>query len=125
MPRKTRQTKQKEIIQSELDKINTFFSADDLFSRVKEINPEIGIATVYRFLRDLKKKNKAYSYICDRRALYSKEQKSHCHFVCEKTGKVIHFDIDSLDFLKNKIPGSIVTFQLEIRGICGECDEKK
>jgi hypothetical protein len=36
----------------------------------------------------------------------------------EKTGKVIHFKIESLDFLKNKIPGTIKSFQIEVRGIC-------
>jgi Fe2+ or Zn2+ uptake regulation protein len=70
-----------------------------------------------------------YSYLCDRRIVYSREKKSHCHFICEKTGKVVHFDVDSLDFLKNKIPGSITSFQLEVKGICKdncrECIEKK
>ena len=39
----------------------------------------------------------------------------------EETGKVIHFDVDSLDFLKNKIPGSISSFQIEVKGKCEEC----
>ena len=41
--------------------------------------------------------------------------------ICEETGKVIHFDVDSLDFLKNKIPGSISSFQIEVKGRCKEC----
>jgi Fe2+ or Zn2+ uptake regulation protein len=75
---------------------------------------------VYRFLKESKKNNELYSYECDRRAIYSKDKRSHCHFICEKTGKIIHFEIDSLDFLKDKIPGSIKSFQIEVRGLCND-----
>ncbi len=115
---KKRLTKQKELIQKELDSINSFFSAEDLFEKVKHSDSSIGIATIYRFLNDSKRDNHIFSYKCDRRTIYSKREKSHCHFVCEKTGKVIHFSIDSLDFLKDKIPGSINSFQIEVRGVC-------
>ena len=115
---KKRLTKQKELIQKELDLINSFFSAEELFDKVKKIDLSIGIATIYRFLNDLKKDNHIFSYKCDRRTIYSKREKSHCHFICEKTGKVTHFSIDSLDFLKDKIPGSINSFQIEVRGVC-------
>ena len=118
---KSRNTKQKEIIQKELNKIKTFFSAEELYDKVKKKDKNIGIATIYRFLNELKKNHEIYSYICDRRQIYSQEKKSHCHFTCEETGKVIHFDIDSLDFLKNKLPGTITSFQLEVRGICKKC----
>lgn len=117
---KKRVTKQKELIQKELDSINSFFSSDDLFVRVKKINSSIGIATIYRFLNELKKDNQIFLYKCNRKTIYSKCKKSHCHFVCEKTGKVIHFSVDSLDFLKDKIPGSISSFQIEVRGLCNK-----
>ena len=113
-----RNTRQKEIIEKELEKIDTFFTAEELYDKVKKKN--IGIATVYRFLKE-KKDEELFSYVCDRKQIYSKQNKSHCHFVCEKTGNVIHFNIDSLDFLKNKIPGTIQSFQLEVRGICDSC----
>lgn len=114
----SRNTKQKETIQKELDKIKTFFTAEELH---KLCSKKIGIATIYRFLKELEKKKQIYSYICDRKTIYSKQNKSHCHFICEKTGKIIHFEIDSLDFLKNKIPGKITSFQIEIKGICDDC----
>ena len=104
--------------------MNSFFSAEEVYSLARKKDNKIGIATVYRFLNKLKKQNKIYSYVCDRKALYSNEKKSHCHFVCEKTGKVIHFEINNLDFLKyvkDKIPGKINSFQLEIKGVCNDC----
>jgi len=124
MVRQSRSTKQKTYLQQELEKINTFFSAEEFYRRVKKKDAEIGIATVYRYLRELQEKREIFAYTCDRRTVYSRGQKSHCHFTCEKTGKVVHFDINNLDFLKNKIPGSITSFQLEVRGFCDDCEEK-
>jgi Fur family ferric uptake transcriptional regulator len=118
---KSRNTRQKETIQSQLDKINFFFTAEELHEKVIKIDSKIGIATVYRFLNDLKKRGNLYSYICNRRNIFSKNKNSHCHFICEKTGKTIHFEINNLDFLKNKIPGSIKSFQIEVKGICSNC----
>ena len=120
----TRNTPQKEIIQKEIDKFNTFFTAEELYQRVKKVNKDIGLATIYRFLKQLRKSRKMYSYTCNNKLIYSKENKSHCHFICEETGKVVHFDITSLDFLKDKIPGSITSFQIEIRGICNKCSKR-
>ncbi|MCK5477004.1 MAG: transcriptional repressor [Candidatus Aenigmarchaeota archaeon] len=120
----TRKTQQKEIIQKEIDKFNTFFTAEELYQRVKKVNKDIGLATIYRFLKRVRKAGNMYSYTCNNKIIYSKENKSHCHFVCEETGKVVHFDINSLDFLKDKIPGSIISFQIEVRGICNKCSKR-
>ncbi len=116
-----RSTRQKKSLQAELDRIDTFFTAEELHKRAMKKDNQVGIATIYRFLNELKKEGRLYSYLCGRRTVYSKENRSHCHFVCERTGKIIHFDIDSLDFLKDKIPGDIKSFQLEVRGYCKDC----
>jgi Fe2+ or Zn2+ uptake regulation protein len=124
MERKSRNTKQKELLQEECSTFKEFFTAEDLFKKVKQKDLSIGIATVYRFLKEIKKNKKVFTYICDRKVLYSKEKNSHCHYICEKTGKVIHFEIDNIDFLKKvkeKIPGSITSFQLEVKGVCKDC----
>jgi Fur family ferric uptake transcriptional regulator len=124
MVKKSRNTLQKEIIERCFNSLNQFFTAEDLHNLVKKRDDKIGIATVYRFLKDMKNHNKVYTYFCDRRTIYSREKRSHCHYICENTGKIIHFDIGSLDFLKDikkKIPGSITSFQLEIHGCCNDC----
>jgi len=125
MKRKYRNTRQKELIEQIINSMNSFFTAEDIHKLTKKKENNIGIATIYRFLNSLKNENKLYSYVCDRKTLYSKEKNSHCHYTCEKTGKVIHFNIDNLEFLKEikkKIPGNIRSIQLEIRGICNDCD---
>ena len=121
----TRQTRQKKLIQKEISTFTTFFTAEELYNKVKKIDKKISLATTYRFLKELRKNKNIYSYTCNNKLVYSKEKKSHCHFICEENGEVIHFDIDSLDFLKDKIPGSITSFQIEVRGTCDKCLGKK
>jgi len=112
------------LISQELHKIDSFFNAEDLYNKAKKKDKEIGMATIYRFLNEAKNKGELYTYTCDRKTIYSKGKKSHCHFECEKTGKIIHFEIDNIDFLKDKIPGTITSFQLEVKGVCNTSDKK-
>jgi Fe2+ or Zn2+ uptake regulation protein len=116
---KMRQTKQKKLIEEEIKTIKTFFTAEELFYKAKKRNNKIGIATIYRFLRDLKKKEKIHSYLCNRKTVYSKDTNCHCHFICQKCGQIKHFEVKSLDFLK--IKESICHFQIDVYGTCKEC----
>lgn len=114
----SRITRQKKIIDTQRQKLNFFYSAEHLFEKVNEIDKKISIATIYRYLKDLREKNQIYIYICDGKKIYSNNKSNHCHFICEKTNDIIHFDVDNIDFLKNKVPGEITSFSLEVRGIC-------
>jgi len=123
----TRNTKQKQILEKKMGESTSFFDSSDLLKKAKKEDPKIGIATVYRFLNEAEKKKQVYSYMCNRKKIYSLNQQSHCHFRCEKTGKIIHFEIDNLDFLKKikeKIPGTINSVLIEVKGVCNDCSNK-
>lgn len=111
---KKRHTRQKQVIEHVISEFHTFFSADDVFEKVSKIEKNIGIATIYRFLKELRSEHKIFSYICNRRTVYSKE-KSHCHFI-DQNGNITHFDVENIDFLKDKVPGDIESFQIEVKG---------
>ncbi len=121
MVKKSRKTKQKELIQSEISTFTSLFTADDLFDKIRKKDKTIGIATVYRFLKDLRKKKELHSYMCDRKMVYSREKNNHCHFICQKCDTVTHFNIDKIDFLQTKIKGEICHFQIDVHGICDIC----
>ena len=125
MVKKSRQTKQKEVLDEVIKKFDSFFTAEELLTKVNKKDLKIGIATVYRFLKELVSKSQIHSYICNRKTIYSLENNSHCHFTCEKCGKVEHIKVDSLDFLKDKIEGSICHFQIDVSGICSSCRKWK
>jgi Fe2+ or Zn2+ uptake regulation protein len=119
--KKIRQTKQKWLLEKKLKGQNKLFTAEDLFDEVKKENKKIGIATIYRFLKDNSKKYNIHSYDCNRRKIYSIKTNNHCHFKCEKCKKIEHFNIEELGFLKNKLKGDICHFQIDISGVCEKC----
>jgi Fe2+ or Zn2+ uptake regulation protein len=121
MARASRHTRQKALLQSIVMKTTAFFSADDIYKKAAEIDSNIGVATIYRFLSDEVKAKRLFSYDCDRRAIYSRNHSTHCHFECENTGKVTHFELDNLDFLAGKIPGKISSISIIVKGFCEEC----
>ena len=123
MAKKPRRTKQKELIQAEIDTFTSLFTAEELLNKVRTKDDDIGIATIYRFLKDLRKKRNLHFYVCHRRMVYSR-QNNHCHFICQKCGQVTHFDVDRVDFLKRKIRGDICHFQIDVHGICDACLHK-
>ena len=122
--RKSRNTRQKELIKNEIEKASSFFTAEELLRKVREKDKKIGIATVYRFLRGFDKKGLC-CFVCNRKAVYSRRQGSHCEFACQKCNKISHFNVDSLDFLKNRINvRNICHFQITIQGNCDNCTKK-
>ena len=125
MVRLNRQTRQKEALYDEIQKIKSFFTAEDLLKRVNSKNQNIGIATIYRFLKYLTQKEKIHSYLCQGRTIYSKDKKAHCHFTCELCGETTHFDVKNINFLDKSLKGSVCHFQIDVSGICEKCIKKK
>ena len=123
MGRTSRKTKQKEIIMSEMKKFESFFTAEDLYSKLKKKDKTIGIATVYRFLREFSAKDKLHSFICGKKNIYSTNDSNHCHFICEKCKNTSHIKVKNIDFIKNKIRGIICHIQVDVYGICENCKD--
>ena len=121
MVKKSRKTRQRDLIQSEISTFTSFFTADQLYENIKKKDSTIGIATVYRLLKELRKKQALHSYICDRKMIYSPEKDNHCHFICQQCEEVTHFTVDKIDFLKKKIKGDICHFQIDVYGTCDKC----
>jgi Fe2+ or Zn2+ uptake regulation protein len=121
---KSRNTKQKEILQKELDNMMGFFSAEDFYRILLKKMSHIGIATVYRFLNEKIKNNQLHSYYCDKRTVYSNSKNNHCHYICQQCGKTQHVDIKDIDSIKKSIKGSICHFQIDVYGVCDECLKK-
>lgn len=121
MAKQSRRTRQKLVIEDEIMKSGSFLTIDDILRRANTKDSRIGIATVYRHLKRLKDSGKVHSYICNKKKVYSSHKNNHCHFSCQKCGRVMHFEIGSLDFAKKSFKGTVCHFQVDITGICVEC----
>jgi Fur family ferric uptake transcriptional regulator len=122
--RNSRFTRQKSLLQGLVSLQEGFFSAVRLHELALKKDSSLGLATVYRFLRDAKRSGLLSEYVCDRKKVYAKGRIGHCHFVCERTGRMIHFDLDDISVLQEKIPGTITSFSLEVKGVCDDCQSK-
>lgn len=121
----SRRTRQKEQLDIGSAAMAGFFSAEELHQRTQQKHPDIGIATVYRFLKESAKKGRLHSYQCGKRTIYSAHHQNHCHFICEKCGKTEHISVKNVDFLAKTIKGTICHFQVDIYGLCDACEVKK
>jgi Fe2+ or Zn2+ uptake regulation protein len=121
MGRKSRNTRQKELIRGEIARKKALFTAEELYRNIREKDANIGVATIYRFLREAKEAGDIYAYECEGKTVFSLTKKDHCHFVCKKCGKIIHFNVQSFDFLKRKLDGNVNQFQLSVEGLCKNC----
>ncbi len=127
-------TRQRQVVlQAFLDSREKHLSAEDVFAMVKDENPDIGLATVYRSLElftslDLLKKldfgDGRSRYELNDRSL----NRSHHHLICLGCGKVVEFSYDFQEGLKDQIERDngfqIVDSQLKVYGYCRECQKK-
>ena len=117
----SRATTQKKIITEEIKKMKSFFDSERLHKQVIKKNPKIGIATIYRYLKNAVNNGEFHSYLCNRKRIYTLNLKNHSHFICESCENVKHINIKKLDFMKEIIKGKICHFQIDITGICDKC----
>lgn len=120
----SRKTKQKDIIENEISKFNSFFNVEELYDKINKIDENIGIATVYRILKNLRENNSINHFMCDSKTIYSQKDKIHSHFKCEICGKQEHFKLNSLDFIHNKVNGDISHMLIDVYGVCNNCKNK-
>lgn len=105
-------------------------TAQEVFEAVAEVDPDIGFATVYRFLRALSENG----FVTEVRmkglsARYEWADKTHHdHLSCIECGVITEFENDEIETLQLKIAeslGFVLTDHiLELYGVCPECQRK-
>lgn len=121
---KTRVTTQKSLLELEVMELTSFFTAEELYQKVCKTFPQLGIATIYRYLKSAVEKGEVHSYQCERRTIYSTNSKNHCHFLCEKCGEKKHITLKNIGALQEGIKGKMCHFQIDVTGICEGCLRK-
>jgi len=106
-------------------------TAQEVYEKIRKSHPEIGFATVYRFLRDLSN-NK---FVTEVRmgglpARYELTPRSHHdHLTCMECGTIVEFqnpDIEALQELVARNNGFQLTGHvLELYGLCPSCQKTK
>jgi len=116
------------------DIARTFFastrhlSIDDLYREVREINPGVGYATVYRTMKLLKECAFAEEqHFVDGQARYENAdvEDHHDHILCDVCGAIVEFIDEPLERLQEEIAerlGFVLSHhRMELYGVCADC----
>jgi Fur family ferric uptake transcriptional regulator len=104
-------------------------SADEIYIKVKEQYPEIGLATVYRTISLLEEIGLLQRLNFDdgryRYELMQSEENHHHHLVCRDCGKIVEVEEDILEELENiiyrKYKFKVEYHRVQFIGICNNC----
>lgn len=108
-------------------------TVDEVYQYVRETNPEVGLATVYRNIQILNRLGIIEKISFDDRDVryeifYEDIPLHHYHLICKQCGAVDEIELDFIDHYKEKIKSTInfdaIDAQIKIYGICGECIAK-
>ena len=126
-----RSTEQRKVI------VETFFQAphhvsiEELLSQVRQKDPRVGYATVYRTLKLLTECGVAFERkFGDGLTRYelADESSHHDHLICVDCGKIIEFEEPQIEELQERIAKrynfTLKTHKHEMYGSCAECTAK-
>ena len=102
-------------------------SVEALYNEVKEVNPRIGYATVYRTMKLLTECGLAVErHFRDGEARYERaEEAHHDHLICESCGKIVEFEEEQIEKLQREVARrsgfELRGHKMELYGLCRDC----
>jgi Fur family ferric uptake transcriptional regulator len=111
-------------------------STEEVYDLIKDKNPNMGIATIYRTLQLFEEIGLVYKHNfddgCSRYEILSpnsQEVHQHHHLLCKKCGKIIEVKEDLMNSLEEIIEKQynfeILNHVVKFTGICSECRNKE
>jgi Fur family ferric uptake transcriptional regulator len=126
-----RSTKQRDLIVESFIASADHVSIEDLLARVRQRDPAIGYATVYRTLRLLAESGVASErQFGDGLTRYelAKGNEHHDHLICEQCHTIIEFSEPAIESLQDAVAArfgfAIRVHKLELYGRCQDCQRK-
>ena len=123
-----RSTAQRRIVTDVFFRATGHLSIEDLLALVRERDPKIGYATVYRTLKLLKECGLAYErHFGDGVSRYeiALEDEHHDHLICLDCGKIVEFENDEIEELQETLAkrhGFVLKRHVhELYGTCADC----
>ncbi|BCD62446.1 Fur family transcriptional regulator, ferric uptake regulator [Nitratiruptor sp. YY08-26] len=121
---------QREQILKVLFNAKNHLTPEEIYQEVKKENTSIGLATVYRTLSFLESEDivSSISFGSEGKKYELNRGEHHDHMICIKCGKIIEFFNEELERLQEEIAKKenfkLITHQMNMYGICEECQKK-
>lgn len=109
---------------------NRHISVEELYHEVKQINPGIGYATVYRTMKLLTECGVATErHFRDGEARFeSSEGRHHDHLICERCGRIVEFEEERIEALQAEVAERLgfqfTGHKMELYGLCRNCQKQ-
>ncbi len=125
-------TQRRAILNAMIDNKDEHLSSEEVYEIVKQLYPEIGLATVYRTLQLFEQLGIIYKLNfddgCSRYELnYDSSDHHHHHLICLGCGKVIEVKLDLLENLEMEIEKEgkfkITDHNVKFFGYCKDCQK--
>jgi Fur family transcriptional regulator, peroxide stress response regulator len=123
--KKSRKTKQLEVIWDAIKEDASHPTADQVYERVRKKLPNISLGTVYRNLQKLLVDEKLQVLTLGRQQHFDPLVESHQHFICEQCNRVYDVLVEEQKEVKPiKLPHAgfrVTSHQLAFYGTCKHC----
>ena len=117
-------SKQREAVYQVLSSTNSHPDAAWIYSQVRDIIPNISIATVYRNLEELIKAGRIKRVSAEGYTeRFDADIGEHAHLVCEKCGRIVDVDLNGVSVNYNLL--GVTRCEITFYGCCDECRENK
>lgn len=123
-----RSTEQRRVIVDTFVGAQSHLTIDELLALVKQRDPRIGYATVYRTLKMLAESGIANElHFGDGFSRYELREalSHHDHLICTSCGKIVEFEEPEIELLQTRVAESqgfvITTHRHELYGLCPKC----
>ena len=123
-----RSTRQRDIILDVFLSTHQHISVEELYLKIKSVNPGIGHATVYRTLKLFAEAGLAREILLhDGQTRYEHVMagEHHDHLVCTGCNSIIEFEDETIENLQKEIAARhgflIKNHKMEIYGLCNKC----
>ncbi len=122
-----RYSRQREIVLGVLDGNKTHPTADAVYERARDVEPNISLGTVYRNLKLLADEGRIITLETrDKKIHYDADVSPHEHFLCDKCGKIYDLFRVSDNRAELEKEGFMVTDAKTVYyGVCPECLKKQ
>ena len=123
MDKAVRYSKKRSAVYDVLCSTTSHPTAEWIYSRVKELYPDISLGTVYRNLAMFKADGRAVCVsVVDGQERYDANTRPHSHFVCRRCNAVLDvFDDESAPASEHCDCGVVESCEVIYRGVCSRC----
>ncbi len=128
--RRLKSTRQRHLILETFFQLDGHFSVEQLWAKVRALDPRVSVATVYRTMKLLAESNLAHAQnFGDGQTRYEPAvgREHHDHLICTRCGTIIEFENDRIEQMQDAVARKhgfrVTSHKMELYGLCRTCQK--